>query len=142
MKPCFTLIIMEQKDFILREIEKISVILLYLIGKFVPSKSIEEQQQTEKLINEELLEQYGNDLSYILKLEEKDFYTEFSQTKGFNFENIELLADLLFKIGTDEINIKLDYLQKALDLYNYIDNKSKTYSFERVSKIDVLKSKL
>jgi len=103
---------MERKDFILREIEKISILLLYLIGKFMPSKSIEEQQQTEQLINDELKETFGNDLNYILKLKEKDFDAEFSQNKGFNFENIELLADLLYTIGNGEISIKPDYLQK------------------------------
>ncbi len=131
---------MEQKDFILREIEKISTLLMYLIGKFVPAKSIEEQQLTEELINNELKEHYGNDLNYILKLEEKDFETEFSQNKGFNFENIELLADLLYTIGNDNIEIQLAYLQKALVIYEYIDKKSKTFSFERINKINSLKS--
>jgi len=131
---------MERKDFILREIEKISVLLLYLIGKFVPSKSIEELQQTEKLINDEFKEAFGNNLNYILKLEEKDFDSEFSQKKGFNFENIELLADLLYTIGNDEIKTKPDYLHKALLIYEYIDKKSKTFSFERINKINDLRS--
>ena len=131
---------MEKKDFILREIEKISILLLYLIGKFVPSKSIEEQQLTEKLINDELIENYGNDLNYILKLEEKDFDAEFSQRKGFNFENMELLADLLFTVGNNVIKTKPDYLQKALIIYEYINKRSKTYSFERINKINDLKS--
>jgi len=131
---------MERKDFILREIEKISVLLQYLIGKFVPSKSIEELQQTEKLINDEFKEAFGNNLNYILKLEEKDFDSEFSQKKGFNFENIELLADLLYTIGNDEIKTKPDYLHKALLIYEYIDKKSKTFSFERINKINDLRS--
>jgi hypothetical protein len=131
---------MEKKDFILREIEKISILLLYLIGKFVPSKSLEEQQLTEKLINDELKENYGNDLNYILKLNEKDFDTEFSQNKGFNFENIELLADLLYTMGNDEIKTKPEYLHKALLIYEYIDKKSKTFSFERINKINDLMS--
>ncbi len=131
---------MEQKDFILREIEKINVLLLYLIGKFVPSKSVEQQQQTEKLINDDLKETFSNDLNYILKLEEKDFDTKFSQTKGFNFENIELLGDLLYTIGNDELKTKPNYLHKALLIYEYIDKKSKTFSFERTNKMNDLKS--
>ncbi len=133
---------MEKKDFILREIEKISILLLYLIGKFVPSKSIEEQQLTEKLINDELIENYGNDLNYILNLNEKDFETEFNQNKGFNFENIELLADLLYTIGNNQVAINIDYIKKALELYEYINKKSKTYSFERISKIEEIKELL
>ncbi|MQY78441.1 MAG: hypothetical protein GH151_04480 [Bacteroidetes bacterium] len=32
---------MEQKDYILREIEKISILLRYLLGKILPVKSLE-----------------------------------------------------------------------------------------------------
>jgi hypothetical protein len=127
---------MEQKDFILREIEKISVMLQYLIGKFLPSKTIHDQQTTENLINIELKEKYGNDLDYILNLNQSEFDAEFNKNKGFTFENIELLADLLFTIGNDEINIRQEYLEKALQIYTYIDKKSKTFSFERTNKMN------
>lgn len=130
---------MQQKDFILREIEKIGTLLLYLIGKFVPAKSVEEQQHTEELINKELKEQYGNDLEHILSVEEKDFEIVFTQNTGFNYDNIELLADLLFTIGNNQSQTKTDYLEKALQLYEYINEKSKTYSFERISKIEEIK---
>lgn len=131
---------MEQKDFILREIEKISVMLQYLIGKFVPAKTIQEQQTTEELINIELKEKYGNDLNYVINLNQSEFDTEFTKNKGFTFDNIELLADLLFTLGNNELSKNPEYLQKALELYTYIDKKSKTYSFERVNKMDVLKT--
>jgi len=133
---------MQQKDFILREIEKIGTLLLYLIGKFVPAKSVEEQQHTEELINKELKEQYGNDLEHILSVEEKDFEIVFTQNTGFNYDNIELLADLLITIGNNQSQTKTDYLEKALQLYEYINEKSKTYSFERISKINTLKALL
>lgn len=131
---------MEQKDFILREIEKIGSLISYLLGKFIASKTIEEQQNTEELINNELKEQYGHDLEYILDVDKKEFSNEFSKNKGFNYENIELLADLLFTLGNNEKSKNSKYLNKALDLYNYIDTSSKTFSFERVSKINNLKS--
>jgi len=131
---------MEQKDFILREIEKISVMLQYLIGKFIPSKTIQEQQTTEELINRELQEQYGKDLNFILNVDQSNFDSVFSKNKGFTYENIELLADLLYTIGNNEHSKNPKYLHKALELYNYIDVKSKTFSFERVSKINTLKN--
>ena len=107
---------MEQKDFILREIEKISIMLQYLIGKFVPSKTIQEQQTTEELINNELKEKYGNDLDYIINLNQSEFDAEFTKNKGFTFENIELLADLLFTLGNNEFSKNFNYLKKAFEL--------------------------
>jgi hypothetical protein len=133
---------MEQKDFILREIEKISVMLQYLIGKFIPSKTIQEQQTTEELINKELQEQYGNDLNFILNVNVTDFDSVFSKNKGFTFENIELLADLLFTLGNNEYSKDLKYLNKALELYEYVDVKSKNYSIERANKINTLKNSI
>ena len=131
---------MEQKDFILREIEKINVMLQYLIGKFVPAKTIQDQQTTEELINIELKEKYGNDLDYVINLNQSEFDTEFTKNKGFTFDNIELLADLLFTLGNNEYSKDPKYLRKALELYNYIDLKSKTFSFERTNKMKTLRN--
>jgi len=131
---------MEQKDFLLREIEKISIIIRYLLGLYVPPKTIQEQQNIENLFNKELKERYGKDLEYILNIKKNDFEKEFIQSKGFNYENIELLADLLTTIGNNQFSETQLYLNKSLDLYEYIDQKSKTFSFERINKINNLKS--
>ena len=40
---------MEQKDYLLREIEKISVLLRYLLGKVIPSHESETIFTTKKL---------------------------------------------------------------------------------------------
>lgn len=133
---------MQQKDFILREIEKISVMLQYLIGKFVPAKTIQEQQTTEELINKELQKDYGKDLDFILNVTQTDFDNVFSKNNGFTSENIELLADLLFTLGNNEFSKNKLYFTKALELYLYIDKKSRTFSVERNHKIEIINSLL
>lgn len=127
---------MEQKDFILRNIEKIGALISYLIGQYKSAKNIEEQQETEELINKQLLDNYGADLQFILDLDEHNYESAFSENKGFNFENIELLADLLFTL-----NNKKDqkYILKALSLYKYIDAKSKIFSLERADKMATIR---
>lgn len=131
---------MPLKDFILQEIEKIGTLLKYLINKLAPSISIENVEETIELINQELVENSGFNIEKILSLSINDFDEVLTKNKGYNYENIELLADLLFTIGNNPVNTK--YLQKALVLYNYIDKKSKTYSFERADKINNLKALL
>lgn len=130
---------MEQKDFILREIEKIGSLIRYLIGKLITAESILEQQNTEELINNELEEKIGKDLENIINISKNEFKTIFTKDNGFNYENIELLADLLFTIGNNEYSKNSNYLNKALELYIYIDQKSKTYSIERINKINKIK---
>lgn len=126
---------MQQKDFILREIEKISTLLRYLIGKLIPSSSVENSKETIELINRELVENSGFNINEILNISINDFDEVFTQSKGYSFENIELFADLLYTIGNDSLENKNNYLQKALEIYEYIDKKTKTFSFERLNKI-------
>ncbi len=131
---------MQQKDFILREIEKIGTLLRYLIGKLIPSSSVKNSEETIELINRELVENSGFNVDKILNLSINDFDKTFTKSKGYSFENIELLADLLYTIGNDQSQSKSNYLKKALQLYEYINEKSKTFSFERTNKINNLKS--
>ena len=133
---------MEQKDFLLREIEKIGTLIKYLIGKIIPSSSVEKSEEIIELINRELVENSGFDINEILNFSLNDFDEIFTKSKGYSFENIELIADLLYTIGNDQIAIKINHLKKALELYEYINEKSKTYSFERSSKINILKALL
>ena len=66
------------KDKVLREIEKIGALISYFLGKYKPVKSIQEQEETEELINKKLLEDYGKDLNFILNINEFDSNKEFS----------------------------------------------------------------
>ena len=52
---------MQQKDFLLREIEKIGTLLRYLIAKLIPSSSVENSEEIIELINRELVENSGLD---------------------------------------------------------------------------------
>lgn len=131
---------MPQKDFILQEIEKISILFQYLLGKFKPAKSLEDYQYTVELFNKEFKEQYGCELDYLLNLNEKDFANELTKFKGFSYENIELLADLLVELGNNQFSNSQQYLTKALELYEYIDKASKTFSFERTNKINFIRA--
>lgn len=130
---------MQQKDFILREIEKMSILIQYLLGKYKPAKSVEEYQTNEKSFNMEFKEKYGKELEFFLNLNPQNFEKEFCKTKGFTFENIELMADLLLKLGNDDYSDSQKYLNQALAMYLFIDKTSKTFSMERIQKINELK---
>ncbi len=130
---------MERRDYILREIEKITILIQYLLGKYKPSRSKEEYQTTEKLIREKFKEKHEKEFEYFFNIEPKDFEKELVKSNGFSFENIELLADLFLTLGNDQFSDSQKYLNKALELYEYIDNSSKTFSFERTNKINSIK---
>jgi hypothetical protein len=83
------------------------------------------------------------DLNMFLNLNEDESKTYIGRFKGFNIENIELLAEDISRIGFEkESDNSKKYLEKALQLYELCKTKSKTYSFEREAKTDAIKRAL
>jgi hypothetical protein len=63
--------------------------------------------------------------------------------EGFSIENIELLAECFSEIGfSDQYDHSKKYLEKALQLYDLCNLKSKTYSIERETNIMAIKNTL
>jgi hypothetical protein len=136
---------MEQKDFILREIEKIGQILIALRqmlfgGKDNPVINIEKQVDDAK---GKLLKELNFDLNKFLHLDNEETNSYLNSIEGFNNENIEQLADYISQIGfSKQFDESIIYLKKALQLFELINLKSKTYSIERESKIITIKNAL
>ena len=133
---------MEQKDYLLREIEKIGVIINAIRqkifgGKDNPAITIEKQFEEAKEI---LFNETNFDLDRFLTLnieKSKEYICNF---QGFNIENIELLADCFSQMGfNDKTDSSKIYLEKALQLYNLCNLKSRTFSFERETKMNAIK---
>ena len=126
---------MVQRDYILREIEKVATVLLaikqaILGGNENLAITLENQQETAK---EMLLNELNFDLDTFLNLNNEDATEYIGTFDGFSVENIEVLADSIAEIGLNE---------KALQLYELCNLKSKTYSLERGAKMSAVKNKL
>jgi hypothetical protein len=131
---------MPQTDFILREIEKIGAMLRMLIRRRVEQKDTRDEEQLVEQTIAELYKETQLDMQEILQLEKKDFANHFVLNKGFNLENIELLADLLYHFSqVSDYSQKNSYSKKAIEIYEYINETSKTYSIDRDKKINILK---
>jgi hypothetical protein len=134
---------MEEKDYLLREIEKIGLVMSALRQKLFGGKdnlaiTIEKQVENarEMLINEM---NFDLDTFLLLNVEKSNQYI--SNFKGFSIENIELFADTISKIGFSvQVDNSKRYLEKALELYDLCNFISKTYSFEREAKINAIKT--
>jgi hypothetical protein len=132
---------MEQKDYILREIEKIHVVLQSIMGQLtggntdIPPVSEEFDQ-----LNNQLVEDTRVNLKELLHTDSKHFDRVFKKEYGYNESNIELFADMLAEMAKKadgDMNNQLN--QKALETYEYVDGRSNSFSFNRKSKIDTLK---
>jgi hypothetical protein len=136
---------MEQKDYFLREIEKIGIVLKMIFVRLAGSKenfaiSIENQFKETKGM---LLNETGFDLDVFLSLNDSEIEAYLSKFHGMNGPNIELLADILQSMGMKaEAALSKEYLKKALKLYESCNSHDKTFSFERENKINEIKKVL
>jgi len=136
---------MQQKDYILREIEKIGLLLKMVFNKIAGKEenyalTVEKQFEEEK---ELLLHETGFNIDVFLLIEESGIEQYISEFDGIRGSNIELLADILkaMRDKTDSAKTK-EYLVRALKLYELCNSLDKTFSFDRESKISEIKSAL
>ena len=134
---------MEQRDYILREIEKISVMLLAMLGKFRRIKSKKQFEQERSMIDSELEEAGELSIDKLISFTDEEIISYIDENKGFDPGNMELLADLLnvFAENLPE-NDSQNLNKKALLILEHIDRESRTFSMERSLKINSLKEKL
>lgn len=132
---------MEQRDYLLREIEKIGGLLRMIFNKITHKDENNAITSERKLQDskEMLLKEVGIDIDKFLSFDESEIKQYISQFDGFNVSNIEYLADILNELGMDS-SITKGYLKKALKLYELCNSLDKTFSFERERKIDELKN--
>jgi len=136
---------MEERDYLLREIEKIGAIMSAIRQKIFGGKgnlvvTFETQMEIAK---EMLLEEAKFEFDKFLELNIEDSNEYICSFNGFNVENIELLAENIFQIGlNDPSENSKKYFDKALQLYDLCNLKSKTYSFERNTNIQKVKQYL
>jgi hypothetical protein len=136
---------MEQKDYLMREVEKIGLVMNAIRQKLFGGKgnlaiTLEMQIADAK---DMLLNDANFDLDKFLNssIEESNKYI--AGFNGFNDANIDLLANYLFQIG---LNNKSDdskkYLEKALQLFEFCNLHDKTYSVEREANMKTIKNVL
>ncbi|MEI7500404.1 MAG: hypothetical protein WCK84_08125 [Bacteroidota bacterium] len=129
---------MEQKDYLMREIEKIGLLLRSIIDSLFNKKenlSITVENHFEKA-KEMLLNEIGFDLNKLLTLNETDSNLYLLQFKGITSENIELLADAMAQFGIKEqSDHKRLFFEKAIQLYELCERRDKTFSINRERKI-------
>ena len=135
--------ILEQKDYILREIEKIGLIISAIRQKLFGGKgslslTIESEINTASAM---LLDESDFNLNKFLTLNIEESNEYICSFNGFSNENIALLADFIFDICISDTSIdSKKYLKKALQLYELCNSKSKTYSLKRENKIQTIKN--
>jgi len=126
---------MEQKDYILREIDKMGVVLRAILTKIFGGNAINavpEEKQVDE-IKRELLEEVDFDLPGFIQMNDTQAIQYLKERQDFNIPNLKELARLLERLGEP---------RKALLILVYCRNTDRTYSFERENRIGRIKGKI
>lgn len=136
---------MEQKDYLMRDVEKIGLIMAAIGGRIFGGKgslamSLEMQMNEAK---DMLFHGANFDLDIFLDANAEESNAYLSRFNGFDADNLELLADYLYEVGLQNQSDKSKkYLEKALLLFELCNKHGKTYCREREAKIERIKNDL
>lgn len=117
----------QEKDYIKREIEKLLLFLKKLVDKISSGNSTEIETSDLKAIPSEL----NFNLTKIISISLENFSEE---VKELDSSILEELTNLFVSLAKKSSNKNKEiHLKKALILLNLIDEKDKTFSFERIA---------
>ncbi|MDD3101377.1 MAG: hypothetical protein PHD89_08625, partial [Bacteroidales bacterium] len=92
---------MEQRDYILREIEKLGMLLRAIVTRVFggnANNAVPEEKQFDE-VTEELLENAGFDLKAFIRMDDARAIKYLQDRRDFNIPNLEDLALILEKLG-------------------------------------------
>ena len=123
-----------QQDYLMRLLEQFSKVLAKIIG-------LKEKRNNNKAI-EIINEAYAS----LLKTDNLEINKSVTREliEKFNDEQLNIIGDLLFEEGEiclieGRISDGQLKLKKALELYQYLDEKQRTFSLDRENKIQKIK---
>ncbi|MCE1200153.1 MAG: hypothetical protein LWW85_14385 [Marinilabiliales bacterium] len=135
---------MEQKDYLLREIEKIGVLLRWIRELFFAGRAEELRPMEAQWVEmKSRLAETGLEVDRFLASAPEERVNYLEGLSGYNVENIELLADCLARISLPTSTDSSKQFQEiALQLYALCDQKSRSYSLERAHRMASLRQAL
>ena len=116
---------MEKRDLIQAEIEKLGFFLQRLLANFLNGNSAGNSIEAFDLVTNELKNELDFDLPLFVSLSNDEMKKYLSNFK-FNKQHLEKLADLLA-----EMNSSKAYLTRAIEVLDWADELSNSFSFER-----------
>jgi len=126
---------MRQDDYFLNQIDILGRILGKAIAELLQLNSTNNILQIDT-INEAFKSGLDLDLDEIKTIPDDDFLDLLLKNPKINLDNLEKLAETLRLLS---IKSNFDFDKRALNLYLYVEEKSTTYSSDRISKIKLLK---
>ncbi len=134
---------MYQKDYILRMIEMIGDLIAAIRGLI---KKGEYKQASDRL-SDIYYNVLREDASFFRTIPESDLTNKLLQDHNYTNGHLEILAELFnaeaeLCLARDNKSGSLEYSRKSLILFDFIDSEQKTYSEERINKMETIRKRI
>ncbi len=129
---------MASRDYLIRQVEEMGIFLALLLRRILKMKEENQQNQMETVVKESLSQELKIDVEQIVVMGNDDFLI-FAKEHFVSENQLEKFADILMVLGKEIVSTfsltKVNYLQKALLLFNHLQNTTTSFSYERRNKI-------
>jgi hypothetical protein len=134
---------MYQKDYILRMIEMLGQLIAGILGLIKKGNFEQAEDQLENLYYTMLKE----DSAFFRDIPVDELTDKLLHDHNYTNGHLEVLAELFnaeaeLRLAKGEKSGALEYSQKSLRLFEFIDADYKTYSQERIDKIAAIKERI
>ncbi|MDR2835626.1 MAG: hypothetical protein LBV69_05430 [Bacteroidales bacterium] len=131
---------MEQRDYLLRQVELIGQVLGKLLVRLFNLKNQKQENSVIEITNEAISGDLGLDIKALIAIDTNDLIKMLETEKGFNNENLEKLTDIFFIIAESMKQEDRNQLnEKCLTMYEYLEVTDSTYSLNRHLKIEQIR---
>jgi hypothetical protein len=134
---------MYQKDYILRMIEMIGDLIAGILGLIRKGDFNKASEEIGKIYHDVFRE----DSSFFMKIPEENLTHKLLREHNYTNGHLEILAELFnieaeleFARGNKKESLIL--FSKSLILFEFIDNEQKTFSFERIKKMELIRERI
>lgn len=139
---------MEQEDYIKRQIDQLGKVLGKILAGLMRLKARGQASQGIESVSQDLKTELGLNLKDLTLIPTESFLTTLLDTRKFSDNNFEQLAEIMFLIA-EELNAKNNdlsvmklFYERALVIFEILDQTNTTYSIDRHTKIEKIKKVL
>ncbi|MCU0379504.1 MAG: hypothetical protein MUC78_14735 [Bacteroidales bacterium] len=134
---------MYQKDYILRMIEMLGDLLAALFGMIRRGEFTQASEKLERIYFDMLKE----DASFFRSIPKEDLTHKLLEEHNYTNGHLEILAELFnaeAELAASQGNPKgcLEYSEKSLLLFEFIDLQQKTLSLDRLDKMTAIRNRI
>jgi hypothetical protein len=134
---------MYQKDYILRMIAMIMQFIGELLGLIRKGDLQKASEILEKGYRRFLME----DATFFRNIPEEKLTRTLLQEHNYTSGHLEVLAELFnaeaeLDLAQGDKKMSLEFSRKAITLFEFVDNEQKTYSAERLDKMDAIRKRI